>query len=125
VSCGGRSCQSAVRVGLSSARFILCGSNAQMRLLCGICAGSSDRNEQGVLWLVRDVHDDWPGWPEHMAVTEPPVCLPCAQLSIRVCPSLRMGFVAIRAGRYRKIPRFAGPWRLISSGNSRNAPSSS
>lgn len=29
VSCGGRSCQSAVRIGLSSARFILCGSNGR------------------------------------------------------------------------------------------------
>jgi hypothetical protein len=75
--------------------------HAQIRLLCGICAGPADRNEQGVLWLVRDFRDDWPGWPEGMAVTEPPICLPCARLSIRVCPSLRKGFVALRASQSR------------------------
>jgi hypothetical protein len=71
---------------------------AQHRLLCGICAGLPDRDERGVLWLVRDFRDDWPNWPEHMAATEPPICLPCARLSIRVCPSLRQGFVALRVG---------------------------
>jgi hypothetical protein len=74
---------------------------AQHRQLCGICSGPPDRNEQGVLWLVRDFRDDWPDWPERMGVTEPPICLPCAQLSIRLCPALRKGFVAIRVGHSR------------------------
>ena len=68
------------------------------RLLCGICAGPPDRTEQGTLWLVTDYRDDWPNWPEGMACTEPPVCLPCARLSVRACPRLRQGYVAIRVG---------------------------
>jgi hypothetical protein len=71
---------------------------AMRRLLCGICAGQPDRTDQGVLWLIRDFRDDWPGWPERMAATEPPVCLPCAHKSVRACPALRTGHVAIRVG---------------------------
>jgi hypothetical protein len=69
------------------------------RLRCGVCAGPADRAEQGVLWLLRDHRDDWPGWPEGMGVTEPPVCLPCARVSVHACPALRKGSVTIRAGR--------------------------
>jgi hypothetical protein len=73
---------------------------AMRRLLCQVCAKPADRNELGVLWLLRDYRDDWPGWPENMANTYPPVCLPCARLSTRVCPSLRRGYVAVRARRF-------------------------
>jgi hypothetical protein len=31
-----------------------------------------------------------------MACTEPPVCLPCAQTSIQLCPALRKGYATIR-----------------------------
>jgi hypothetical protein len=71
---------------------------AMRRLLCGVCGGPPDRTELGVLWLLRDHRDDWPGWPEGMAATEPPVCLPCARLSVRVCPALRAGHVPVRVG---------------------------
>lgn len=70
---------------------------AMRRLLCQVCGGPADRNEHGVLWLLRDHHDDWPNWPEGMANTYPPVCLPCARASIRECPALRRGYVAVRA----------------------------
>jgi len=69
------------------------------RLLCSICAGPPDITEAGVLWLIRDYRDDWPGWPDGMGVTEPPVCLSCARYSVRACPALRMGYVAVRAGQ--------------------------
>lgn len=69
---------------------------AMRRLLCGVCAGPPDQTEQGTLWLIRDFRDDWPGWPEGMAATEPPVCLPCAHKSIRLCPALRKGHVTVR-----------------------------
>src|SRR2546430_11182984 len=68
------------------------------RQLCGVCGGPPDRTEAGVLWLVRDYRDDWPGWPNGMAATEPPVCLPCARLAVRACPALRKGHAAIRVG---------------------------
>jgi hypothetical protein len=71
---------------------------AMRRLLCSVCAGPADTSADGVLWLLADHRDDWPGWPDGMAVTEPPVCLPCARRSARVCPALRDGHVAVRAG---------------------------
>ncbi|WP_328469563.1 hypothetical protein [Streptomyces sp. NBC_00448] len=67
------------------------------KLLCQVCAGPADRNDDGVLWLLGDDRDDWPGWPEEMGATHPPVCLPCAALSVRMCPFLRRGgHVAVR-----------------------------
>ena len=72
---------------------------AMRKLLCQVCAGPADTTELGTLWLVRDYAGDWPGWPEHMAATEPPVCLPCARDSIRICPALRNAYVAMRVGR--------------------------
>lgn len=72
---------------------------AMQRLLCNVCGKPADQSDDGVLWLVRDFRDDWPGWPENMGVTEPPVCLPCARVASRLCPALRKGAVALRAGR--------------------------
>jgi hypothetical protein len=34
-----------------------------------------------------------------MGCTEPPVCLPCAHTSVRLCPYLRKGYAALRARR--------------------------
>lgn len=72
---------------------------AMRRLLCQVCGQPADRNEQGVLWLLKDHREDWPNWPDGMGNTYPPVCLPCARLAIRMCPSLRHGYVAVRARR--------------------------
>jgi hypothetical protein len=69
---------------------------AMRRLLCGVCANPADRTDQGVLFLLRDFRDDWPGWPENMAAIEPPVCAPCVRLATRMCPALRKGAVAVR-----------------------------
>ena len=69
------------------------------RLLCQVCAGPADRNEQGVLWLLSDQagdSPDWPDWPEDTGATHPPVCLPCARRASRACPHLRRGYVALR-----------------------------
>ncbi|MGW6931043.1 hypothetical protein ACWGE0_13335 [Lentzea sp. NPDC054927] len=65
-------------------------------LLCQVCGGPADRNDDGVLWLQRDHGDDWPQWPEGMASAEPPVCLPCVAVARRLCPALRRGAVAVR-----------------------------
>lgn len=69
---------------------------AMRRLLCGVCAKPADRTTDGVLWLIRDFRDDWPGWPEEMGAVEPPVCVPCVRLASRLCPALRQGAVAVR-----------------------------
>ncbi|MGK5531893.1 hypothetical protein [Streptomyces sp. URMC 129] len=69
---------------------------AMRKLLCQICAAPADRTDQGVLWLLGDDRTDWPGWPERMAATHPPVCLPCARVAVRACPFLRRNYVAVR-----------------------------
>lgn len=69
---------------------------AMRRLLCNVCAKPADRTESGVLWLLKDERHEWPTWPERMATTEPPVCLPCVRLSSLLCPALRPGAVAVR-----------------------------
>lgn len=73
---------------------------AMDRLLCQVCGGHADQNDEGGLWLLRDHRDDWPRWPEGMGSTEPPVCLPCIGASVRLCPALRRGAVAIRAREF-------------------------
>lgn len=73
---------------------------AMQRLLCGVCGGPPSRTDEGVLWVVRDYREDWPDWPERMAVNEPPICLACLSLSRRLCPALRRGAVAFRARRF-------------------------
>nr|CEL22212.1 Phage protein [Kibdelosporangium sp. MJ126-NF4]CTQ92994.1 Phage protein [Kibdelosporangium sp. MJ126-NF4] len=73
---------------------------AMRQLLCQVCGGPADQTEAGVLWLLQDHREDWTGWPEAMAVTEPPICLSCARLSIRLCPALRKGAVTVRAKEY-------------------------
>jgi hypothetical protein len=73
---------------------------AMRRLLCQVCARPADRDEQGVLWLLRDDREDWQGWPEGIANTYPPVCLSCARMSIRLCPALRQSRIAVRARRF-------------------------
>jgi hypothetical protein len=70
---------------------------AMARLLCQVCAQPADVDERGVLWLLLDHRDDWVGWPEKMANTYPPLCLPCARIAVRLCPALRRGYVAVRA----------------------------
>lgn len=73
---------------------------AMERLLCQVCGGPADRTEEGVLWLMRDYRGDWPRWPEGMGSVEPPVCLPCVAMSLRLCPALRRGAVAIRVREF-------------------------
>lgn len=91
---------------------------AMQRLLCQVCAGPADRTDDGVLWLMRDFRDDWPDWPNRMGETEPPVCRPCARLSLRLCPSMRKGAVLVRARRYP----VAGVHGLLYSGGRRPVP---
>ncbi|WP_433889774.1 hypothetical protein [Streptomyces sp. CA-111067] len=47
-----------------------------------------------------DAQGDRPRWPEDMAAVHPPVCLPCAWKSTRLCPHLKTGFVAVRVKHY-------------------------
>jgi hypothetical protein len=52
----------------------------------------------GTLWLVPgDDVGGWQGWPEQMTTIHPPLCVACAGISVRMCPALRVGSVAVRA----------------------------
>lgn len=93
--------RSLVRQGHGEPRFAvvhpLRQRRAMRRLLCNVCGGPADRAEDGALWLLSDLRDGWPSWPERMGVNEPPVCLPCVRVASRMCPALRKGAVAVRA----------------------------
>ncbi|WP_066950501.1 hypothetical protein, partial [Streptomyces lushanensis] len=69
---------------------------AMRRLLCQICGGPSDRTSEGTLWLVGEDADDPEFWRPGYVTTHPPVCAPCAVISVGVCPHLREGYVALR-----------------------------
>lgn len=69
---------------------------AMRRLLCQVCGGPADRTRDGILWLLPDHRGDWEGWPRGMGNVEPPVCLPCVCVSLRLCPALKKGAVALR-----------------------------
>jgi hypothetical protein len=73
---------------------------AMRRLLCQVCGGPADQTEDGMLWLLPDHRDDWASWPDGMANVEPPVCLRCVRTSVRLCPALRKGAVAVRVRDY-------------------------
>jgi hypothetical protein len=71
-------------------------------LLCQVCARPASRTEEGWLWLLHDDRAGEPGgWPEQVGATHPPLCLPCARLSVRLCPHLREGAVAVRVAEPR------------------------
>ena len=69
-------------------------------LRCQVCAEPADRTPGGVLWLLRDFRDDWLGWPELMGSVEPPICRSCVAISLRRCPALQRGAVAVRAREF-------------------------
>jgi hypothetical protein len=69
---------------------------AMRRLLCQVCGGPADQSEDGVLWLLPDHREDWDNWPEGMGNVEPPICQPCARVSLQLCPKLRRSAAAIR-----------------------------
>lgn len=70
---------------------------AMRKLLCQVCAGPADHNDHGTLWLLYDRRGEWPNWPEGVHYTQPPLCLRCARISVKTCPWLKPGFVAIRS----------------------------
>jgi hypothetical protein len=67
--------------------------HAMSDLLCQVCAGPADQTEQGTLWLLPAESRV----PRRGATTHPPICLPCARISVRACPALRAGFVLVSA----------------------------
>ncbi|MFE4174478.1 hypothetical protein ACFRR7_20905 [Streptomyces sp. NPDC056909] len=69
---------------------------AMRKLLCQVCGGPSDRTREGTLWLVGEDADGPELWEPGYVTTHPPVCVPCAVMSVGVCPHLRERYVALR-----------------------------
>lgn len=82
---------------------------AMRRLLCQVCGCPADENENGVLWLLGQDQDDPDDWPENLETTHPPLCLLCAMASIRLCPHLTEGYVALRVWKFH----VAGVWGAL------------
>ncbi|GGN25697.1 hypothetical protein GCM10011609_80200 [Lentzea pudingi] len=76
---------------------------AMNELLCQVCAGPADQTPEGVLWLLRDHRGDWPRWPEGMASVEPPICARCVAISLKRCPALQRGAVAVRVRSFALV----------------------
>lgn len=71
---------------------------AMRRLLCQVCARPATRSCKGTLWLIPNKEfSTEPGFPEGHATTTPPICLEHVQDSLRLCPGLRVPFVALWA----------------------------
>jgi hypothetical protein len=66
---------------------------AMAELLCQVCAQPADQTAQGTLWLLPAESMT----PRRGATRHPPICLPCARISVRACPALRSGFVLVSA----------------------------
>lgn len=88
------------------------------KLLCQICAEPADRTTEGFLWLLGDDRDDWKGWPENMAATHPPVCLPCSAIAVLLCPYLARGYVAVRV----RAPQVGGVYGALYCPNPSGPP---
>jgi hypothetical protein len=58
-----------------------------LRLLCQVCGGPADQMDNGVLWLLRDHRGGWR--------------VRCVAVSLKLCPALRRGTVAVRV---RELP---------------------
>lgn len=70
---------------------------AMRESLCQVCGGPADRNEQGTLWLLEDMRDEGPRWPDGYFTLHPPVCTPHAPVAAKLCPHLReTGVVPVR-----------------------------
>jgi hypothetical protein len=88
--------------------------HAMRRLLCQICGGPADRNDQGVLWLIDDVRREWSG---EEITPHPPVCLRCAATARRACPHLRrIGALALRVRHAPIVGVFGKLYALDRSG---------
>lgn len=89
------------RPGVGRPRFGVMHSSRQrramLRMLCQVCGQPADSDDDGTLWLLPNYHEDRPGWPDGFVFAEPPICLPCARLSVRVCPALRRDRIVVRA----------------------------
>jgi hypothetical protein len=69
-------------------------------LLCQVCGGTADQSADGTLWLEPDYENKRELLTDGYWTSNPPVCIPCARLTLKHCPEIRAhGGKAIRVGR--------------------------
>jgi len=73
--------------------------HACIALLCQVCGGEPDENDDGILWLLP--FSSGPQSPLHARVDEvttcyPPICRTCCAMALRMCPPLRAGHMILR-----------------------------
>ncbi len=75
---------------------------AMSGVLCQVCGepAEKDATGDGLLWLLNEDPEDLSTWPADLVTGHPPVCLPCAWLSVRACPHLRKQYAAVRVRRF-------------------------
>ncbi|MFE2940357.1 hypothetical protein ACFXKG_15040 [Streptomyces sp. NPDC059255] len=76
---------------------------AMRELLCQVCGQPSDRDANGVLWLLGEDPGDPALRTTGLTTAHPPLCMPCALKSVRVCPHLRERYVALRARTFEPV----------------------
>jgi hypothetical protein len=70
---------------------------AVLDLLCQVCAKPADHTDAGTLWLMPESEVHAGEDREGMTTIYPPLCSPCARLSVSMCPALRQSYVLLRA----------------------------
>jgi hypothetical protein len=67
------------------------------RLLCQVCGQAADHTERGSLWLLPAQETVSFDGENGLMTRHPPLCLPCARMSVQVCPGMKSGYMALRA----------------------------
>jgi hypothetical protein len=84
---------------------------AMRELLCRMCGEPACGQQAGVLWLLSPEECDPGRPPARIETVTPPVCPPCARVSVTLCPHLRKGYVALRARSFDVIGVFGARYR--------------
>ncbi|WP_019629335.1 hypothetical protein [Actinomadura atramentaria] len=71
---------------------------AMRRLLCQVCGTPCGTDAR---WLLSAAEYREDPWPSPVLTSHPPVCPDCVDRSVRLCPHLRDGHVALTADRPR------------------------
>lgn len=81
-------------------------------LLCQVCARPASTTRGGTLFLARrrEPEEMRAGWPEDSLTAQPPLCVPCARVSVERCHYLAGRHVAIRARKVRRYGVFGTPY---------------
>lgn len=72
--------------------------HASLCLLCQVCGLDPDENDDGILWLLPGPVDAGARSSPDRLVLYPPICQPCCDKALRMCPPLREGHEVLRVG---------------------------